>query len=126
MAAKIKAAIKPNIGSILALLEIVIDEKESNDIRLDAADTLLSYEAPEEAVQAAKDYLTSVFNDKKLTSLMRLQAIKLMRKSEARRILSPSAPPSPDLARRLESANKRLAESRAREEAEEQSKVSSD
>jgi hypothetical protein len=39
MAANIKAAIKPNIDSILALLEIVIDEKELHEVRLEAADT---------------------------------------------------------------------------------------
>src|SRR5215469_3597151 len=109
------AGIKPTIDSILALLEIVIDDKESHNIRLDAADTLLSYEAPEEAVQAAREYLTSVFNDKKLTSPIRLAAIKLMRKSEARKVERP-----PQLAEgfagRLARARQRLADRGLREE----------
>jgi hypothetical protein len=105
-----KPEIKPNLDSILALLEIVIDEKELHEVRLDAADTLLAYEAPEEAVEAARDYLTNVFNNKSLTSPMRLTAIKLMRKSEARKVTLPSVQPGSDLSRRLESANKRLEE----------------
>jgi hypothetical protein len=110
MAANIKAAIKPNIDSILALLEIVIDEKELHEVRLEAADTLLSYEAPEEAVEAAKDYLTNVFNNKSLASTMRLAAIKLMRKSEARKITRPSVKPEEGFANRMENARRRLAE----------------
>jgi hypothetical protein len=107
MAATIGTEVKPTIDSILALLEIVIDDKESHYVRLDAADTLLSYEAPEEAVQVAREYLASVFNDKLLTSQIRLVAIKLMRKSEARKVERP-----PQLAEgfagRLERARKRV------------------
>jgi hypothetical protein len=71
-------------------------------------------------VEAAKDYLTNVFNNKSLASTMRLAAIKLMRKSEARKVTLPSVQPVPDLATRLEAANKRIAESRIQMEKDSQ------
>jgi hypothetical protein len=102
--------VTPTIDSILALLQIMLDEKEIHEVRLDAAEQILTYEAPEEAATAARDYLIEVFNNKKLTSTMRLAAIKLMRKSEARKITKPSVKPEEGFANRMENARRRLAE----------------
>ena len=104
----LKPEIKPSIDSILALVEIMLDEKEFHEVRLEAAEQILAYEAPEEAVKEAKAYLTRVFNNRKLTSPMRLAAIKLMRKSEARRITRASIQSVEGLEGRLQRAHQRL------------------
>jgi hypothetical protein len=96
------------LTSVLALFEILIDKNETTANRIEAAKQILEYEAPNKAVDEAKAYLTTVFNDRKLGASLRLEAIKLVRKSEARKITKPSVQPGEDLARRLEAANKRI------------------
>jgi hypothetical protein len=96
------------LTSVLALFEILIDKNETTANRIEAAKQILEYEAPAKAVAEAKAYLTTVFNSRKLGASLRLEAIRLMRKSEARKISRPSLQPAPDLARRLEAANRRI------------------
>jgi len=85
---------------VLALFEILIDKNETAQDRLEAAAQILSNEAPPQAVAEAKQYLTYVFNNRSLRASLRLQAIKLMRKSEGRK----APDPFEGLAKRLEEA----------------------
>jgi hypothetical protein len=96
------------LTSVLALFEILIDKNETTANRIEAAKQILEYEAPAKAVVEAKAYLTTVFNNRKLGASLRLEAIKLMRKSEARKITRPPVQPGEDLARRMEAANRRI------------------
>jgi hypothetical protein len=96
-----------SFDSIIALVEILM-KAESINTRLEAAEQILSFEAPDAAVDVAKDFLLKVCNNKGLSDEMRLEAIKLMRKFEARKITKPPVQPAADLAARLEAANKRI------------------
>jgi hypothetical protein len=99
----------PQFDSVIALVEILL-KAESINTRLEAAGQILSYEAPEAAIAAAKDFLSKVCNNKNLSDELRLCAIKMLRKSEARKITKPPVQPIEDLAGRLERARQRLAD----------------
>jgi hypothetical protein len=99
-------------ASVLALFEILIDKNETVQNRLEAAQQILAYEAPAKALAEAKCYLTEVISNRSLAASLRLQATKLMRKSEARKVTKPPVQPPEDLAGRLERARKRLADRR--------------
>lgn len=84
-----------------ALVEIMIDKDAPLRRRIEAAESLLAYEAPEEAVEQAKAFLAAVFEDADQHVDDRLDAVKLVRKAEARKSTQPT--PSPD-----ERANREL------------------
>ena len=78
--------------AIDALLSIMVNPENWIGKRIEAAEHLLSYEAPLEYVEAAKTFLTTVYRDEGLEVGFRLAALKLMRKAEARRLAQrPSA-----------------------------------
>jgi hypothetical protein len=58
--------------------------------RIAATEGLLGYEALSGAVEAAKVFLASVFEDREQHVDDRLDALKLMRKAEARKITQPT------------------------------------
>ena len=72
--------------AIVALLEIMSDADAPLRCRIEATELLLAYEAPQEAVDRTKTFLTSVFEDAEQRVDDRLDALKLMRKAEARKI----------------------------------------
>jgi hypothetical protein len=76
--------------AIAALLEIMSDADAPLRRRIEATEGLLAYEAPQEAVDQAKAFLTSVFEDAEQRVDDRLDALKLMRKAEARKITAPT------------------------------------
>jgi hypothetical protein len=76
--------------AIVALLEIMSDADAPLRCRIEATEGLLAYEAPPEAVDKAKAFLTSVFADAEQRVEDRLDALKLMRKAEARKITAPT------------------------------------
>ena len=76
--------------AIAALLEIVSDDDAPLRCRIEATEGLLAYEAPQEAIDQAKAFLTSVFEDSEQRVDDRLDALKLMRKAEARKITTPT------------------------------------
>ena len=76
--------------AIVALLEIMSDADAPLRRRIEATEGLLAYEAPQEAVDQAKIFLTSVFEDSEQRVEDRLDALKLMRKAEARKITAPT------------------------------------
>ena len=76
--------------AIVALLEIMSDAEAPLRRRIEATEGLLAYEAPQEAVDLAKTFLTSVFEDSEQRVEDRLDALRLMRKAEARKITVPA------------------------------------
>src|SRR5262245_41469997 len=81
------------------LLKIMLDTEEFTGPRLEAAANLLSFEASEAEVAAAKTYLTSVFEGNESPAI-RLEALKLMRKAESRRVVLSTVPAQGDIERR--------------------------
>ena len=77
--------------AIVALIQIIADTDAPLRRRLEAAELLLAYEAPQEAVDQAKAFLTSVFEDAEQRVDDRLDALKLMRKAEVRKT-APTVP----------------------------------
>jgi hypothetical protein len=76
-----------NTRAINALREIMADETAPPRRRIEAAEGLLDYEAPSEVVEEAKAFLTTVFEDSEMAVEIRLDAVTLMRKVEARKVV---------------------------------------
>jgi hypothetical protein len=82
--------------------------------RVEAAEQLLDYEAPEEVVDEAKTFLTSIFEDDEMSVDIKLDALKLMRKAEAKKIVPAKATVRDDAAhveihRTIEIAKRKMA-----------------
>ena len=78
-------------ASIAVLLEIMGNEAGSMRRRLASAETLLTYEAPEEVVERTKAFLITVIEDReRVRTDYRLEAGKLLRKAEARKVVQQS------------------------------------
>ncbi len=91
---------RENSSAIAALLNIMDDEENAMRSRLSAAEQILSYENPDEAVQLTKDFLRDVFDGVANPVELRLDALKMMRKTESRKAAPPGA--SADAAARRE------------------------
>jgi hypothetical protein len=76
--------------AVIALLEIMSDADAPLRRRIEATEGLLAYEAPQEAVDQAKAFLTSVFEDPEQRVEDKLDALRLVRKVEARKIPAPT------------------------------------
>jgi hypothetical protein len=76
-------------ASIAALREIMLDDTISLCDRMEAAEDLLTFEAPADATEEAKAFLTQVFEDSENHVNTRLDALKIIRKAEARKITHP-------------------------------------
>src|SRR6516225_4290500 len=72
--------------TIEILLEIMADTEMSTRRRIEAAEALLGFEAPADAVSKARDYLMSVFENREEEIGHRMDALKLSRKCEAKKI----------------------------------------
>ena len=86
--------------AIMALVEIISDEEIWIGRRIEATEGLLAYEAPLEVVEAAKEFLTSIFEDSSIDLELRLGALKLMRRAEAKKVIQATATASDEHARR--------------------------
>jgi hypothetical protein len=76
-----------NDRALVVLLGILADSNTWIGRRIEAAGVLLSYEAPPEVVDTAKQFLFGVAEDERPESVaLRLKALKLLRQAEARRI----------------------------------------
>ncbi|QIG47934.1 hypothetical protein G5V57_09525 [Nordella sp. HKS 07] len=101
--------------SVDALLTMMLDSGAWLGRRIEAAESLLAYEAPPEHVEAAKAFLTAVFDDPDQDEEFRMKALKLVRKAEARRVVSSTTSgkmderPHRELNRRMLRAKRRLA-----------------
>jgi hypothetical protein len=78
-------------GSIEALRGIMLDGETALRRRILSAELLLGFEAPTEAAEEAKTFLTQVFEDEEVHVDLRLEAAKTMRRAEARKVQVPSA-----------------------------------
>jgi hypothetical protein len=72
------------------LLEIMNANETSVRSRIAAAEMVLCYEASEIAVERAKTFLLAVFESKQVSIDDRLEALKLARKAEARKVTQQS------------------------------------
>jgi hypothetical protein len=81
--------------SVAALRDIIVNEENPLASRMTAAEQLLSFEAPADAADEARRFLESIFEDAENHVATRLEALKVIRKSEARRIAQPTVSASP-------------------------------
>jgi hypothetical protein len=72
--------------TIDCLLEIMDEPDFGTPRRIDAAEQLLGFEAPEETVIRAREFLISVFENKEEAISDRMNALKIARKSEAAKV----------------------------------------
>jgi hypothetical protein len=105
-----------NTRAVAALRQIMLDASETMPIRrrIEAAEQLLDYDAPPEIVEEAKAFLTSVTEAEETLVDFRLDALKLLRKAEARKVVPARAavrddPRRIELCRALEIARRRAA-----------------
>jgi len=77
---------KMTTRTIDTLLEIMDDTEMSTHRRVEAAEALLGFEAPTDAVSRAREYLMSVFEDREEEIGNRMDALRISRKFEAKRI----------------------------------------
>lgn len=99
--------------AIAALIDIMQSEDAPLRRRIEATEGLLGYETPGPGVELAIEFLTSVFENHDEDFDSRLDALKLVRKFEARKISKPTVAPADDPAireawRRLETAQRRM------------------
>ena len=79
-----------NTRAIDALRQIMRDrDGTAPRRRVEAAEHLLDYECPKEVVVECKEFLTSIFEDGEQSVDIRLDALKLLRKAEARKVVPP-------------------------------------
>jgi hypothetical protein len=74
--------------AIDTLMQIMQDPDVPTRQRIEAAEALLGFEAPPEAVGHAREYLVVVFEDREQTIPDRMDALKLSRKFEAAKVAS--------------------------------------
>jgi len=91
-----------NTRTVETLLEIMADTDMATGRRIEAAEAILGFEAPTDAVSRAREYLMSIFENKEEAIGERMDALKLSRKFEAKKI----APQTVHLTRRQEADRK--------------------
>ena len=91
-----------NTRTIDTLLEIMTNADRVTRRRIEAAEAVLGFEAPTDAVRRAKDFLISVFENREEPIGDRMDALHLSRKFEAKKIM----PQSVHLTRREEADRK--------------------
>jgi hypothetical protein len=70
-------------ASLAALRQIFLDAEAPPRARIEAAETILSYEAPADLIQEAKGFLIELLQDQEMSVSLRLEASKILRKAEA-------------------------------------------
>jgi hypothetical protein len=104
-------AITPAVGH---LLSIVANKHSTIREKLAACETLLSYEAPEPVTERAKQFLARVMESpQKYRTNYRLEAGKLLRKAEAKKVVQRSVGAAEtrewrEIGRRITVARRRL------------------
>jgi len=73
-------------ASLAALREIFFDPDNGLKSRIEAAETILSYQAPDELVEEAIEFLTQLSEDRQTPVTLRLAALKIIRKAEASKV----------------------------------------
>jgi hypothetical protein len=75
-------------NAVEALLKIMDNSELTARRRIEAAEHLLGFEAPADAVERAREYLHSVFNNRDEDLTDRMNALHIVRKSEAAKVTS--------------------------------------
>jgi hypothetical protein len=75
-----------NTRAVEILLEIMADTEMWPHRRIEAAEAILGFEAPSDAVSRAREYLMSVFEDRDIDIKDRMDALQISRKFEAKKI----------------------------------------
>jgi hypothetical protein len=91
-----------NTRTIETLIEIMTTPEMSTRRRIEAAEQILGFEAPTDAVSKAREFLMSIFDNREESIRDRMDALKLSRKFEAKKI----APQTVHLTRREEADRK--------------------
>jgi hypothetical protein len=73
-------------ASLAALRQIFRDEEAPPRARIEAAEAILSYEAPADLIQEAKGFLIELLQDQEMSVSLRLEASKILRKAEAPKV----------------------------------------
>src|SRR6516225_7628436 len=73
--------------TIEILLEIMADSEMTTRRRIEAAEALLGFEAPADAVSRARDYLAQVFEDREEEISNRMDALKISQKFGSKKIM---------------------------------------
>ena len=97
-------------GSLAVLRDIFLDPDVSRRDRIKAVEVILTYENPAQLVQQAKDFLEQLCCAVETPMGVRLEALKVMRKAEAKKITQPTVTGDDnlkDFGERLEAARKR-------------------
>ena len=76
-------------ASVETLREIMFDDDAPLRRRVEAAEAILAFEAPKNATDEAKTFLTEVHEDKGVSRDLRAEAAIIMRKAEARKVTAP-------------------------------------
>jgi hypothetical protein len=93
--------------TIAPLFTIMLDEEEYMTQRLEAAERILGFESPPDAVEATKAFLREVYKNRTSSSRDKLKAIELIRKAEDKKTAPPQiANPMEGLAERIGAARK--------------------
>ena len=87
-------------ASLTALRQIFLDAEAPPRARIEAAETILSYEAPADFIREAKEFLIELLEDQEMSVSLRLQASKVLRKAEAPKIQTRSVASADELAER--------------------------
>ena|SRR6516165_6745692 len=97
--------------TIAPLFSIMLDEDEFMSRRLEAAEQILGFESPPDAVEATKAFLRKVYKGKTASRRDKLKAIGLIRRAEDRKTAPlQSANPMDGLADRIGAARKAFLE----------------
>src|SRR6516164_6176994 len=76
-----------NTRAVEILLEIMLDPDYRTRRRIEAAEALLGFEAPADAVNHAREYLATVFENREGEKIEdRMEAAQITRKFEAKKI----------------------------------------
>ena len=93
--------------TIAPLFSIMLDGEEYMAQRLEAAERILAFESPPDAVEATKAFLREVYKNRTSSSRDKLTAIELIRKAEDKKTAPPqTANPMEGWADRLGAARK--------------------
>jgi hypothetical protein len=74
---------------IAPLFTIMVDEGENMTQRLNAAEAVLGFESPPDAIAATKSFLKEVYSDRHIPSRDKIRAIELLRKAEDKKAATP-------------------------------------
>src|SRR5215469_4615776 len=72
--------------AVAALVEIMRDTEQAPRRRIEACEHLLDYECPPEVIEEAKAVLMSIVEDGETLVDIKLNALKLLRRVESRRV----------------------------------------